>query len=118
MVGSRIAKLLGVKCIYAISGIMSIFKKRPRNEKDCGDELVKSPVSKEALAQIARQRPTVKKYMKEEDEDNEEAEKERPLNEKDCGDELVKSPVSKEALAQVRSQRRTIQRVEEDESHS
>ncbi len=116
MVGSRTAKLLGVKCIYAISGIMSIFKKRPQNEKDYGDELVKSPVSKEALAQIARQRPTVK-HMKEEDEDNEEYEKERPQNEKDYGDELVKSPVSKEALEQVRSQRYTIQRVEEDESH-
>ena len=72
-ISSRTAKLLGVKCLYAISGIMSIFKKRPQNEKDCVDELVKSPVSKEALAQIARQRPTVK-HMKEEDEDNEEDE--------------------------------------------
>ena len=28
---------------------MNIFKKRPQNNKDSGDELVKSPVSKEAI---------------------------------------------------------------------
>ena len=66
MVGSRTAKLLGVKCIYAISGIRSIFKKRPQNEKDYGDELVKSPVSKEALAQVRSQRYTIQRV--EEDE--------------------------------------------------
>ncbi len=66
MVGSRTAKLLGVKCIYAISGIRSIFKKRPQNEKDYGDELVKSPVSKEALEQVRSQRYTIQRV--EEDE--------------------------------------------------
>ena len=63
---SRTAKLLSVKLLYAISGIMSIFKKRPQNQKDCGDELVKSPVSKEALAQVRSQRYTIQRV--EEDE--------------------------------------------------
>ena len=49
---------------------MNIFKKRPQKDKGDGDELVKSPVSREAVAQIARQRPTLK-YMEEEDGDNE-----------------------------------------------
>ena len=45
---------------------MNIFKKRPQNDKDCGDELVKSPVSKEALAQVRSQRYTIQRV--EEDE--------------------------------------------------
>ena len=51
---------------------MNIFKKRPQNNKDSGDELVKSPVSKEAINQIRKQKPTIKVF--EEDKKDEEDE--------------------------------------------
>ncbi len=51
---------------------MGIFKKRPQKDKDCGDELVKSPVSKEAINQIRKQKPTIKVF--EEDKKDEEDE--------------------------------------------
>ena len=50
---------------------MGIFKKRPQKDKDCGDELVKSPVSKEAINQIRKQKPTIKVVFKEEDKKDE-----------------------------------------------
>jgi hypothetical protein len=71
-ISSQTAKLLSVKYLCAISGIMGIFKKRPQKDKDCGDELVKSPVSKEAINQIRKQKPTIKVF--EEDKKDEEDE--------------------------------------------
>jgi hypothetical protein len=71
-ISSQTAKLLSVKYLCAISGIMNIFKKRPQNDKDSGDELVKSPVSKEAINQIRKQKPTIKVF--EEDKKDEEDE--------------------------------------------
>lgn len=47
-------------------------KKGLRRIKDCGDELVKSPVSKEAINQIRKQKPTIKVF--EEDKKDEEDE--------------------------------------------
>ncbi|MCW6161468.1 MAG: hypothetical protein LVQ97_04755 [Candidatus Micrarchaeales archaeon] len=90
---------------------MSIFKKRPQNDKAYDEELARSPVSMELIRQ-----PQSKADCEPEEPNKAQKDKKRKISkyENDKG-ELVKSPVSAEAREQIAKQRPTVQIFYEDE---